>query len=247
MSGRMGYGWALMSRESASSVADWQPLVVEPEDSVLDISERSLARQQEKKYDYIIVNGASWRVLSTGDIINAYSSMVTNKLKHDILTGLLERSEGIAQFDKICQAAQRHNARANLSMIKLRGLKKLNKQFGLNYGDQVIQAVAASLLRWAGSNYSLCRITGNTIVVMNIIVGMPLDTDAITTSESIKNEALDVVNSSLGGITSSFPAQVREFAASSITASAVSVCSREGTAHPDALLIAATERLTQPN
>ena len=245
MSGRLGYGWALLSRSRAQDIADWSPLIVESRDPVLDISRRSLARSSEKRYDYVVVRDNSWRILSTGDLLTAYGNMLAGKLQADALTGLLERGAGVSELDRRCIAASQHGARVALVVLKLRGLKKINRKLGLALADQFLQAVAQSLQQWAPTSYGLIRLGGAKIAVSATFISLPDDVQAANAAENLRKEVLSLAQAALSAELAGLDPDTAEAVREMLRPVAAAVVSFAGRAQTDQLLGIVVDRLDQ--
>jgi len=145
MSGRLGYGRAVLLRRSAGDLTDWRPLVVPHDAAVSDVATSAMARKREQRHDDILVTGETWSVASTSDVTLALVSRLTQSSAHDALTGLPTRAGVLHDLDRRCEMAKGGRARVVLALVRLRGLKHVNKAHGLQVGDAILRQVGREL------------------------------------------------------------------------------------------------------
>jgi hypothetical protein len=91
MSGRLGYGRAVLARKTIEQITDWQPLVVDPYALVSEAAITAMSRTTERRYDDVLVRAHVWSVVSTSDLVRSLSTVLAVRSLHDSLTGLANR------------------------------------------------------------------------------------------------------------------------------------------------------------
>ena len=92
MTGRLGFGRAVLARRGTDELTDWGPMVVPPTAPVSEVAVRAMQRFDERRYDNVLVADESWGVVSTADLVRSLSTLLAVRSLHDPLTALPHRS-----------------------------------------------------------------------------------------------------------------------------------------------------------
>jgi diguanylate cyclase (GGDEF)-like protein len=105
---------------------------------------------------------------------------VAHLLRHDQLTGLLNRSAFVSEVDQILASMDHHTEKGAMIEIGVRGLPRITGSLGRHVGDYAISALAARLSMMREDSHLVCRLDYWTFAVFMPNVGDPLDvlTDA---------------------------------------------------------------------
>jgi diguanylate cyclase (GGDEF)-like protein len=128
---------------------------------------------------------------------------MTRSAHHDFLTGLPNR---MLLNDRIGQAialAPRHKKRIAVLYLDLDGFKQINDSLGHAVGDQLLQAVAACLVKCVRGSDTVSRLGGDEFIVLLSEAELPEDAaliakrilDALATPHSIGAQRLKVTTS----------------------------------------------------
>jgi diguanylate cyclase (GGDEF)-like protein/PAS domain S-box-containing protein len=91
---------------------------------------------------------------------------VRYQARHDILTGLANRSMLMEQLERDLALARRHQQSLALLYIDLDGFKPVNDRYGHAHGDLVLQQVATRMAHVLRDSDLLCRQGGDEFVVL---------------------------------------------------------------------------------
>jgi len=166
LTGRLGYGRAVLLRRPLSMITDWSPLVVTSHDSVADVATRAMARVGERRYDDVLVRGEHWQVAEAADLMVALVAALARATTHDPLTGLPPRAAAWHELGRRCGLAAGGRARVVLVLVAVAGLGQINERHGDAEGDLVLTAFAHQLTAAVPPGCDLGRIDGDTFAVV---------------------------------------------------------------------------------
>lgn len=94
---------------------------------------------------------------------------------HDVLTGLPNRLAFAARLDNALARAKRHNHRVALLYLDLDRFKQINDTLGHEYGDRLLQVVAARVRNCVRAEDTVARLGGDEFVVILAEIAHPQD------------------------------------------------------------------------
>jgi diguanylate cyclase (GGDEF)-like protein len=177
MSGRLGYGRAVLSRKTIDEITDWAPLVVDPGALVSESAITAMSRTKDHRYDDVLVRSHVWSVVSTSDLVRSLSSVLAVRSLHDSLTGLANRDLVLRRLRQHCAAVVGTLERVALVLMDVDDLAALNDDLGVDTGDIVLAGIAARLTRVAPPLADLGRISGDEFVLVVRLPAAPSDED----------------------------------------------------------------------
>ena len=229
MSGSLGYGHALLARGTTSDIADWTPLVVEPDSSILDVALAAMDRNEDRRYDEILVRAATWRVTTASDLVRSLSTLVAVRTLHDPLTTLANRSFLLHQLRERCARSRTTPARVAVVRLDIAGFGALNAEYGHAAGDAFLEGTAMALRRAMPTGCDAGRTGEDEFTVIATVPGPCDDAGASAAVERLRSslgEALEAPMTRPGIAGSTLRARVRTAA----------VCSAPGGGDPEHLL-----------
>ncbi|WP_448629843.1 GGDEF domain-containing protein [Cellulomonas soli] len=161
MSGRLGFGRAVMARKLTGELADWAPMVVDHDEPVAQVAVRAMERGDERRYDDVLVAGQQWQAAGMADLVRSLSVQLAARSLRDPLTGLASRSMLQHELARRCAAAAGTRARIAVVLLDVRGMAELNQAAGSAAGDAVLAALGARLAQCAPTGVDVAR-TGET-------------------------------------------------------------------------------------
>ena len=234
MTGRLGYGRAVLIRRPTGDVTDWGPLVVAPEASVADVATRAMQRPGERRYDDVLVRGAGWGSASAADLVFALVGALAQRSTHDPLTRLPGRLSTWHELTRRCELATRTRARVVLVLLDVRGMAATNARYGQANGDALLAEVARRLIAALPPGCDAGRVDGDEFAVL---ATMPPADDlrAAAQADSVRQQLVADLMAPSGGI----PPSAWPWLHSAV------VWSVAGAASPDELVREAESRLRQ--
>ncbi|WP_158274507.1 GGDEF domain-containing protein [Cellulomonas sp. WB94] len=178
MSGRLGYGRAMLSRKTVAEITDWQPLVVEPDALVSEAAIVAMSRATERRYDDVLVRAHIWAVVPTSDLVRSLSTVLAVRSLHDALTGLANRDLVLRRLRQHCAAVTDTPERVALVLMDVDDLASVNDRHGVETGDLLLAAIATRLTRAAPPLADLGRISGDEFVLVVRLPAAPGPDDA---------------------------------------------------------------------
>ncbi|GAA2245987.1 hypothetical protein GCM10010401_19320 [Rarobacter faecitabidus] len=169
LTGRLGYGRAVHLRRAAGELADYKALVLPPGTSIADAATRAMDRSRKRRYDPILVSDTEWRVAETGDVTKALVSALASRSVKDALTALPTRTALLYGLARRCERAQGGRARIALVLIRVRGIGKINAQYGQNGGDTILQAVGRRLEATRAPGMDCFRVSGRVFAIVTTL------------------------------------------------------------------------------
>ena len=149
MSGRLGYGRAMLARKTVAEITDWQPLVVDPDALVSEVALIAMSRTTERRCDDAIVRAHVWSVVSTSDLVRSLSTVLAVRSLHDALTGLANRGLVRRRLRQHRVAVTDIPERVALVVMDVDDLASVNDRHGVETGDILLAAIARRLTRAA--------------------------------------------------------------------------------------------------
>lgn len=169
LTGRLGYGRAVLERRPVTVVTDWSPLVVDAQASVADVATRSMERVGEHRYDDVLVHGMRWASASTADLMRALVGALAQRSTHDPLTLLQIRSTTWHSLTRRCALVGNGRTRVAIVLLDVRGMADLNARYGQAVGDSVLAELAARLTAALPQGCEAGRVDGNRFAVLATI------------------------------------------------------------------------------
>ncbi|WP_454042535.1 GGDEF domain-containing protein [Cellulosimicrobium sp. Marseille-Q8652] len=232
LTGRLGYGRAVLERRPTESITDWAPLAVHPDASVSEVATLAMERPGEHRYDDVLVGGSSWRSASTADLMRSLVGTLAERSTHDALTGLSTRGTTWHSLTRRCRLVARGGTRVVLLLLDVRGMATVNARFGQEAGDAVLAELAARLAAAVPGGCEAGRVDGDRFAVLATLPAMD-DVQAAASVEALRQDVL----ARLVGPSGAVPATAWP------TVDAAAVWSVAGAADPDELVREAEHRL----
>lgn len=234
LTGRLGYGRAVLERRPVSAVADWSPLVVPADATLSDVATRAMTRPDPRRYDDVLVRGAHWAAASTADLMRSLVAALADRGTHDPLTGVPGRSATWRAFSRRCAlvAQSGRAARAALVLVDVVGMTDVNARHGLGVGDAVLAELGARLAGSVPSGCEVGRVDGDRFAVLATFA-VADDLSAAASVDALRQDVLARLAPA--------PATVPPGAWPALRA--VATCSVAGAADPDELVRDAERRL----
>lgn len=176
MTGRLGYGRAVLTRRPAGQVADWSPLVLDAATSVVDAARAAMARPAEVRHDDVLVPGPSWAAASTADLVSALTVAVADGATRDPLTGLLSRPHLVAAATRwAAEALPGTRRRLLLSAVDVTGMEDVNATHGIDAGDALLRELASRVARSAPAGAVVARLDGDAFAALMLLPAVAED------------------------------------------------------------------------
>lgn len=184
LTGRLGYGRAMLERKPTSTVTDWAPLVVPPGARVTDVAARAMARDGEHRYDDVLVQDTRWGAAGAATIMRSLVAALSERSTHDPLTRLKTRAAIWYDLTRRCAAGSAGTGQF-LLLFDIEGLHRVNAGFGLAVGDEVLVEVASRLVGALPAGSETGRVDGGTFAVVTTLP-TPDESHASLTAESLR-------------------------------------------------------------
>jgi len=166
MTGRLGYGRAVLLRRPTSTITDWSPLVVEPGASVADVATRALQRAFDRRYDDVLVHDEVWRSASAAELMRALIGALADRSTHDPLTRLPGRASTWHALARRCEMVVRSRARVVLILLDVRDMAGIDARYGQARGDLVLREVAKRVVAAMPGGCEAGRVDGDRFAVL---------------------------------------------------------------------------------
>lgn len=190
LTGRLGYGRAVLERRPTDSITDWSPLVVRPETPVSEVATLAMDRPAEHRYDDVLLGGGTWRSASTADLMRSLVGTLADRSTHDALTGLPTRSTAWHSLTRRCRLVAHGGTRVALLLLDVRGMAGVNARFGQEAGDAVLVELAGRLAAAVPRGCEAGRVDGDRFVVLATLPPMD-DVQAAASVEALRHDVLD--------------------------------------------------------
>lgn len=191
LSGRLGFGRALLSRGVTYDLADWRPLVVEPAASIVDVALAAMGRPDDTRDDVVLVRSSEWQIITPADLVAALTTLLAARSLHDPVTSLANRTYLVHQLRERCARSRGTEHRVAVVQADVRGLAAVNAELGYEAGDRALAAVAAHVRRLLPTGWDVGRTGADELTVVGTVLGPVGDGDAAA--------ALEVVRARLAG------------------------------------------------
>jgi diguanylate cyclase len=190
LTGRLGYGRAVLERRPASTVTDWSPLVVDRDASVSEVATHAMARPGTHRYDDVLVGGAGhWSSVGTADLMRSLVSSLAARSTRDHLTGLATRRTTWHLLAQRCRLVASSGTRVALVLMDVRGMSAVNAHHGQPAGDAVLVEVADRLTAALPRGCEAGRVDGDRFAVLATLPAMD-DIQAAASVEALREEIL---------------------------------------------------------
>lgn len=158
---------------------------------------------QERTYDLRAFQTGDGLALTWQDVTDAAAieRELQRRAQEDDLTGLLNRSEGLARLSGLLNRRRQSDQLTVVLFCDLDHFKDINDSRGHAAGDQVLREVASRIRERIRQDDLAIRTGGDEFVVVLINVGSL--TDARSVAESIRQAASEPITTSAGPVTAS--------------------------------------------
>jgi len=189
LTGRLGYGRAVLDRKPTSSIADWSPLVVPPGLPVSEVALSAMARVDERRYDDVLVAGSTWSSASTADVMRSLVAALTDRSTHDAQTRLPTRAATWHALAHRCGLLRGTGTRVVLLLLDVRDMAGINTRHGQGGGDTVLAALAARLQAALPRGCEAGRVDGDRFAVLATLPAMD-DITAAASADALRQHLL---------------------------------------------------------
>jgi diguanylate cyclase (GGDEF)-like protein len=170
MSGRYGFGRALMIRTPVSRVTDWDISVLPGSVALAEAVHAVLSRPEHTRYDDLLLHRADlgrdgWRRLPAGAVLEALAASMARRASRDELTGLLNRSAFLEYLTEAGHDVLDTGRRIAVIFVDLDRMKLVNDTLGHVAGDALLCSVAGRLNAAARSDDLIGRLGGDEFAV----------------------------------------------------------------------------------
>lgn len=170
MTGRLGYGRAVLTRRPVGQVADWEPLVLDAGASVVDAARAAMARDAAVRHDDVLVPGPSWSAASTSDLVSALTAALAERSARDPLTGVATRPQLVATTVRwATDAVAGTQRRLLLAAVDVERMDHVNATHGIERGDALLREVAARVTSAAPAGSVVARLDGDAFAVLVLL------------------------------------------------------------------------------
>lgn len=190
LTGRLGYGRAVLERRPASTVTDWSPLVVDRATTVSEAATHAMGRPGTRRYDDVLVAGAGrWSSVSTADLMRSLVSTLATQATRDHLTGLATRRTTWHLLAQRCRLVAGSGTRVALVLLDVRGMGAVNARHGQQAGDAVLVELAERLAAALPRGCEAGRVDGDRFAVLATLPAMD-DIQAAASVEALRAEVV---------------------------------------------------------
>lgn len=199
LSGRFGFGRALLSRTVVGELCDWDCLVVEAGLSIPSAVHRALDRPPESRYDDVLVRMPhGLAMVSTARLVEAMAGLLASRSLQDQLTGLANRELAFHHLSKLCEQTE-PEAHVAVVYVDLDEFKQVNDTLGHSSGDALLVSTAKRLQAAARAGDLVARLGGDEFAV---VIGLDhRQGPAETVAEALGRRFLMAVNATEAGLT----------------------------------------------
>jgi diguanylate cyclase (GGDEF)-like protein len=199
MTGRLGYGRAVLERRATGDMTDWEALVVAPDASVADVATRAMERAGERRYDEVLVKGDDWGSASAADLVLALVGALAQRSTHDPLTRLAGRPSTWHSLARRCEMAARTQARVVLVLLDVRGMAETNARYGQANGDALLAELARRLGEALVPGCEAGRVDGDRFAVLATLPPAD-DLRAAAQADALRQQTVTALLAPSGGI-----------------------------------------------
>ncbi|WP_019135250.1 GGDEF domain-containing protein [Cellulomonas massiliensis] len=169
MSGRLGYGRAVMTRRPVHEVAHWDPLVLEPGTSVVEGALLAMNRPDEHRFDEVVVRSAPWSVTDVGALLRSLAASLADQGVRDAVTGLSNRHSLLHTLRAWTQSIAGSQRRLVVLLVDVVGFGPLNAKHGIAAADAVLREVGRRVAAAAPDGCVVGRAGDDEIVVLGVL------------------------------------------------------------------------------
>jgi len=187
LSGRLGFGRALLARGTTADLTDWNPLVVDPDDGVLEVSSAAMARPEDHRYDPVLVRAEMWQAATAADLVVSLSTQLAMRTLHDPLTALGHRPLLLQQLRDRCAALRGSPHRVAVVQVDVVGFGALDAALGHHGGDAILAAVASHVRRAVPASWDVGRTGADEFTAVGTVLGPVSDADAAAAVEPTRS------------------------------------------------------------
>lgn len=168
MTGPFGFGRALLARQPASALAEWEPLILPPNTPVDQACQALRQRSQDHAYDDVLVWFSPSRIgrIPAAAIFDSVARSCADQAVSDPLTSLANRRLFQRRLEAACHLANAGECRVVVAFVDLDGMKQINDGHGHDVGDKVLTSVARQLRQAAPSTAVVARLGGDEFAVL---------------------------------------------------------------------------------
>ncbi|GGI10457.1 diguanylate cyclase domain-containing protein [Isoptericola cucumis] len=189
LTGRLGYGRAVLERRPAASVTDWSPLVVDPGTPVSQVATQAMARAGARRYDDVLVRGPFWGSATTADVMRSLVSALADRSTHDPHTRLPTRAATWQSLAHRCDLVRGGRTRVVLVLLDVRGMTALNSAHGHDAGDVVLAELAGRLTAALPRGCEAGRVDGDRFAVLATLPALD-DVDAAASADALRQHVV---------------------------------------------------------
>ncbi|MBU4215482.1 MAG: diguanylate cyclase [Actinobacteria bacterium] len=185
MTGRLGFGRAVLTRRPVREAADWHPLVVGPESTVVHVAGLAMARPPELLGEDVLVAGDVWGLVSTSVLVSSVVDALVDASSHDRVTSVLSRERLLHTLREWCAAVTGTANRVVGVLTRVEELDAVNAAGGHVAGDAVLRHVATAAVRLAPTGCQVGRIGSGELLTIGVLPDLP-DERVGTVVESLR-------------------------------------------------------------
>ncbi|WP_407316474.1 diguanylate cyclase [Isoptericola halotolerans] len=189
LTGRLGYGRAVLERRPTSAVTDWNPMVVHPHDAVSAVATRAMERADDHRYDDVLVAGDRWASASTADLMRSLVAALADRSTHDPQTRLPTRAATWHSLARRCELVRGTGTRVVVVLLDVRGMAALNARHGFTVGDTVLVELAARMSGGLPRGCEAGRVDGDRFAVLATLPPMD-DIQAAASADHLRRHVL---------------------------------------------------------
>jgi diguanylate cyclase (GGDEF)-like protein len=178
LSGRLGFGRALLARGLTADITDWSPLIVDPDAGVLEVALAAMERPEDRRYDAVLVRSPAWQAASASDLVVSLSTLLAVRTLHDPLTTLANRPFLLHQLRDRCARMKGTPHRVAVIQVDVIGFSGLNATLGHFAGDAVLTTLAAHVRRNVPPGWDVGRTGADEVTAVGTVLGPVPDDDA---------------------------------------------------------------------
>lgn len=169
MSGRLGYGRAVMTRRPVREVAHWEPLVLAPATSVVEGALLAMNRPDEHRFDEVVVRSDVWTVTDMAALLRSLAASLADQGVRDAVTGLANRHSLLHTLRAWTQSIAGSQRRVVVLLVDVVGFGPLNAKHGIAAADAVLREVGRRVSLAAPEGCAVGRAGDDEIVVLGVL------------------------------------------------------------------------------
>jgi diguanylate cyclase (GGDEF)-like protein len=170
LSGRYGFGRALLVRTPVAGFTDWDTNLLPGSVTLNEAVQAVLSRPEQTRYDDLLLHRTDrgqdeWRRLPAGAVLEALAVSMARRASRDELTGLLNRSAFLEYLHEMALDERDTGRRIAVMFIDLDRMKMVNDTLGHDVGDALLRSVAGSLNAAARQGDLVGRLGGDEFAI----------------------------------------------------------------------------------